>query len=411
MTFLLSLVQFMQPGILLPALAVVRPTIAVIALAIVVGLVTRPVGEQLAALRQPVVIYTALFVLVQVVSMYRSGLSIMMHVFENWLPQLAFVALGVFLASYRDQLYRFVWGMILGCQFITFYGIYALIADLERESESACAYGTYGNHNDYTYAIILILPFLYFLRRASTSFLLRALLAAFMGGGVLGIFLSLSRGGMIGLVFEVILLALMTGSNLKKVLSLIVLVGLGLVAIQTQYARRAAVSANYTAEDAETSRYELWRAGKNAVIAHPILGIGSNQFREYSHEYGEISHDNRNKNTHNTFLEVLVNNGLVGFAVFLLFLRSVVRELRGRAPLVDGGRFEAIRLAALVSLWSLLFRGLTNAKPHEFGFYALAMIAGTIAALRPQAEEEAEDEDEQGEWEDDETSPTPLHAF
>jgi O-antigen ligase len=410
MLFLLSLVQFLQPGILLPALAVVRPTLAVIALGVVGGVLTRPVAEQLAALRQPVVAYTALFVLVQVASVYRSGLGFMLHVFEAWLPQLAFVALGVFLASYREHLYRFVWGMILGCQFIAFYGIYAFLADLERESESACAYGTYANHNDYTYAIILSLPFLYFLRRASESFLVRTVLAVFMAGGVAGIFLSLSRGGMIGLVFEVILLALMTGSNLKKVLSLIVLAGVGLVAIQTQYARRAAVSANYTAQDAESSRFELWKAGKNAFLAHPVLGIGSNQFREYSHEYGEISGDNRNKNTHNTFLEVLVNNGLVGFAVFLLLIRAIARELKGAAPLVDEGRFEAVRLAALVSLWSLLFRGLTNAKPHEFGFYALAMIAGTVATLRPQAEVDAEEE-EQGDWEEGEEVPAPLHAF
>jgi O-antigen ligase len=347
---------------------------------------------------------------VQVVSVYRSGLGFMLRIFEAWLPQLAFVALGVFLASQRQHLYRFVWGMILGCQFIIFWGIYASLADLDRECESACAYGTYANHNDYTYAIILILPFLYFLRRASTSFLLRALLAAFMAGGVVGVVLSLSRGGMIGLVFEALLLALMTGSNLKKGLSLIVLVGVGLVAIQTQYARRAAVSQNYTAEDAEASRFELWKAGQNAFLTHPVIGIGSNQFREYSHEYGEISGDNRNKNTHNTFLEVLVNNGLVGFAVFLLLLRSMVRELRGTAPQVDGGRFEAVRLAALVSIWSMLFRGFTNAKPHEFGLYALAMVAGTIAALRPQAEEEAEEE--QREWEEDEqASPAPLPAF
>jgi O-antigen ligase len=409
MLFLLSLVQFLQPGIVLPALAVLRPTIAVILLGVVGGVLTRPVAEQLAALRQPVVVYTALFVLVQVASVYRSGLGFMLYILQAWLPQLAFVALGVFLASYREQLYRFVWGMILGCQFITFYGIYAFLGDLERESESACAYGTYANHNDYTYAIILSLPFLYFLRRASESFLLRTVLAVFMAGGVVGIFLSLSRGGMIGLVFEVILLALMTGSNLKKVLSLVVLAGVGLVAIQTQYARRAAISANYTAEDAETSRFELWKAGQNAFLAHPILGIGSNQFREYSHEYGEISGDNRNKNTHNTFLEVLVNNGLVGFAVFLLLIRSIVRELKGAAPRVDEGRFEAVRLAALVSVWSLLFRGLTNAKPHEFGFYALAMIAGTVAALRPQAEEDAEEE-EQAEWEGEE-APAPLPAF
>ena len=100
---------------------------------------------------------------------------------------------------------------------------------------------------------------------------------------------------------------------------------------------------------------------------------------------------------------------LIGFAVFLLLLRSMMRGLKGAAPPVDGGRFEAIRLAALVSLWSLLFRGLTNAKPHEFGFYALAMIAGTVAALRPQAQEDAEEE--QRDWEEGEEVAAPLHAF
>lgn len=393
MGFLLNFLQLVQPGILLPSLAVLRPSILVLVVCVLGGLVTRPLGAQFRSLAQPVVRYAFYFVLVQGISVYNMGLTSVVGALLAWLNDLAFVVLGVFLCATVKQLYRFVWGMILGFQFLVFYGIATVYYDLPVDLKGlASAYGLYANHNDYTYAIIFVVPFVYFWLRASRGVILRGILLGFLGASVVGVMLSLSRGGMLGLVFEALLLALASGLSLKRGLYLAVLGFVGLMAIETVWQRRAAVSRDYTTEDAETSRYELWKAARNAFMAHPILGIGTNRFQESGKDYGELSHDNLHKNTHNTFIEVLANNGLVGFAVFLLFLRSIGRELHIKTYVFEDPRVDAMRLAGLVALYAFLFRGLTNAKPHEAGLYILAGFAGAYSWLRRQAEEEAADE-------------------
>jgi O-antigen ligase len=391
MGFLLNLLQFVQPGMLMPSLAPLRPSILVITVCVLGGLVSRPLGTQLRALVQPVVGWATLFVLIQVISVYDHGLTAMLGMFLAWLDLLAFVLLGVFLCATVKQMYRFIWGLILGLQFIVFYGVCAVYYDLPVDLKGmASAYGTYANHNDYTYAIIFVVPFTYFWWRSSRSLFLRPILLCFLVASVAGVALSLSRGGMLGLVFEGLLIGLVSGLSPRRVMVLVVVGLIGLWGIQVQWQRRAAASSDYTAEDAETSRFELWRAAKNAFVAHPILGIGSNRFQEYARDYGEISHDNLGKNTHNTFIEVLANNGLVGFVVFLFFLRSIAREFRVKTDVFEDPRVDAMRLAGIVALYSFLFRGLTNAKPHEAGLYALAGIAGAYSYLRRQAEYEAE---------------------
>jgi O-antigen ligase len=198
------------------------------------------------------------------------------------------------------------------------------------------------------------------------------------------------------------LLAVYTDVGVRKVLYLVLVGYLGVQAVDAQWQRRAAASKNYTIVEAESSRVELWKAAQNAFLAHPLLGVGCNRFREVSEQYGEISHDNRGKNTHNTFLEVLANSGALGMTTYVLLILALVRALRvGQRDLLDP-RLDALRRASLVCLYSFLFRGLTNAKPHEFGFFAVVGIAGAYLVLRQRAEDEAEEEEDDVEDESEE---------
>src|SRR5262249_25463128 len=142
----------------------------------------------------------------------------------------------------------------------------------------------------------------------------------------------------------------MSGRTRAVLIPIVMIAGAG--AISWQYAARAANQGNdYTAEDAESSRYELWNAGENMILHHPLLGVGSQSFGEHAPEYAEISHDNRGKNAHNTFIEVTATTGLLGLGTFLMMLRSAIRELR----LPSGGSEweDRVRQATLIALVSL----------------------------------------------------------
>jgi O-antigen ligase len=66
-------------------------------------------------------------------------------------------------------------------------------------------------------------------------------------------------------------------------------------------------------------RMEQWEQGLRAFTDHPVLGVGTNMYR---------SVNSLDKVAHNSYLSVLVELGLVGFALFLTLLWLVVSSIR-----------------------------------------------------------------------------------
>jgi len=66
-------------------------------------------------------------------------------------------------------------------------------------------------------------------------------------------------------------------------------------------------------------RTELWREGFNAFLEHPVLGVGTDMYRSVS----ALS-----KVAHNSYLSVLVEEGLIGLVLFVAILGIVVWQVR-----------------------------------------------------------------------------------
>src|SRR5207244_10292748 len=97
---------------------------------------------------------------------------------------------------------------------------------------------------------------------------------------------------------------------------------------------------------------------------------------EFSQDYGEISHDNRGKVAHNTYMEVAADTGILGFGSFMLMLHGMFRTVREVRPgdARDEGLIE-IRLATFISLCAIMFRSLLDAKAYDWSYYVLAVLA------------------------------------
>jgi len=210
---------------------------------------------------------------------------------------------------------------------------------------------------------------------------------------MVGVVLSLSRGGILALVLEGALILGLTTTGKRRVLAIVVLALIGSVAVIHQFtAREENQRGLYTEADAANSRYELWRAARSMIVARPILGIGSRRFKEFSQDYGEISHDNRGKVAHNTYMEVAADTGILGFGSFMLMLRGIFRSVRGvRLGDARGDGLVEIRLATFISLCAIMFRSLLDAKAYDWSYYVLAVlaIATSILASRAAAHGEA----------------------
>ena len=80
----------------------------------------------------------------------------------------------------------------------------------------AGAYGMYENHNDYTFIIHQILPFIYLYSRHETSAWKRMFLYLSLAICVVGILLSLSRGGILALLLEGLLIIIFAMTSPRR---------------------------------------------------------------------------------------------------------------------------------------------------------------------------------------------------
>ncbi len=281
MSFWFPFLNFLQPGVLIPDLVDYRPMLVVSLLALVVGYSRHSAFPRRAAFASPIFWGLSVFVVVQALSVHFAGMGIMFNEFVFWCMYWLFVVVSVLLISSPQDLKRYIVGMICGGMFIVVIGIISvpLKWGLAADTGRAGAYGMYQNHNDYTFIIIQILPFIYMLSRTETGWR-RKLLQVCLLTCIIGNFMSLSRGGVLALVLEFLLIVLMGMEGKRRFILLPVVALVGLAAIGYQWAKRAEnQQTGYTAETAEESREELWRAARIMVQAKPLLGVGEPALR------------------------------------------------------------------------------------------------------------------------------------
>jgi O-antigen ligase len=64
------------------------------------------------------------------------------------------------------------------------------------------------------------------------------------------------------------------------------------------------------------NRTNNWREGLASFEQHPLLGVGGNMYRSVN----SLQKDNLGKVSHNSYLSVLVELGLIGFIIFMIIL-------------------------------------------------------------------------------------------
>ena len=381
--FLYGFAIFFQPGIFFPALEPFKPIFSLTLLCIVAAMGFKPGYPRANAFQQTAFVLLCCFLMIQVISVYPMGLSYMTTEFLYWYQYAAVMVAAILVMSNLENICKFVWGVVMGGSFIVGFGIYAVIMELPNaHGGKAGAYGMYENHNDYTFMILLILPFIYALWRYGRGMLRHVLLITLLIMCIVGVLLSLSRGGMLVLVVQAGLIIMLTVPKQKRIPLIIALAVVGAVGISYQWAKRSEVQTIYTLQDSKASRLELWTAGLNMFKANPFLGTGARRFALDANDYGTISSDNFGKNAHNTYIQILATSGALGFFAFIGFLYYHIRGLGWTSLAVIHHRADALRVATLISLISIGLRALLDAKSHDWSFYILCAIGVALLALR-----------------------------
>jgi O-antigen ligase len=184
--------------------------------------------------------------------------------------------------------------------------------------------------NDLAMTLALALPIAWYLGMSMRRPILRWVFRAYLPIGLFAIGLTGSRGGMIATVVALLIVPLaMTRLSPGRLATAIFLLGLsgGLAVayLPETVIQRLSTTRSEVEGGRIGGRLKLWRAGLGAVAEAPIVGFGPGGFiRAITPRLGSAS-----QVAHNSFISVLVEEGIVGFllfiGMFLLVLRAVLR--------------------------------------------------------------------------------------
>ncbi len=147
---------------------------------------------------------------------------------------------------------------------------------------------------------------------------------------------------------------------------------------------RLSTTPNEFAQGTLTGRTVIWKAGWELFRSHPFVGIGANAFRVLVSRV--LAEPIRTGNdmlppappAHNTFLSVLVEQGVIGFSLFCALLVVLALSVRTLAP------FPQKLWIVCLGVWVVGVSSLTweMRKPTWFFFGLLMAQCGSMAQRR-----------------------------
>lgn len=196
--------------------------------------------------------------------------------------------------------------------------------------------GMFSNPNDLAISFDLLLPLtvvMMFIHKGLMRWVLLFCAIAL----VVGIVVTFSRGGFLGLAAAggLMMWKLGKGNRIMTVVSAMVLLGVFVVSMPGSYGDRllSISSENMDKTGSSWERKELLKRAFEVAVHHPIVGVGMNNFHIFSI---------KEKVAHNSYLEIWAELGLIGLIAYLVLMFSPMRSLsriesesdkeRARAP-------------------------------------------------------------------------------
>jgi O-antigen ligase len=179
----------------------------------------------------------------------------------------------------------------------------------------------------------------------------RAALVAAIPLLVAGLVASQSRGASVAALLTV-LVAFVVFRHRRIHVAAFTLLGVG-AAIMLFMTTPGAWERVTTFDAGGSGRSTLWTGGWRVANDYPVAGVGLNNFRnvapEYAREPGALEDVHilaeQPRYVHNTYLQLVAENGVIGLLLFLGFALGCLR-----AALLAARRFEATRRASLEML-------------------------------------------------------------
>jgi O-antigen ligase len=182
---------------------------------------------------------------------------------------------------------------------------------------------------------------------------------------VVGLLATRSRGALLGLVVWAVVVPLMSRHRLLALVAVGLVAALGLMWVGLDFQMQAFHGRGYV----DSARFLIWRNSLGLVPLHPLFGSGFNAFGSALPPRQTVFRTEWIGTTHNEYLQVLVDLGIVGFLLFGRLLVVLVRQIALTA------KQSAFHAGLFGSLIAVLAHNLVDCN------WQIAANAATFAAL------------------------------
>lgn len=262
-----------------------------------------------------------------------------------------------------DHVIRVLGAFVIGATAAAAYGFVAGDG-ISPYGEAARISGADQNANELASTLVAALVLAMGLALVTKSPVMRL---AYLGAGglcMLGVFLTVSRSGLIALGVAALAAIVFSGRWRPKAAALAILVAVGTLFYFAAVAPPEARERVTTAEGG-TGREDLWTVAWRMVEAEPLHGVGAGNFQTASIHYllapGALRRDDfivdTPKVAHNVFLGTLAELGVVGLGLFLALIAVLLAlSLKAIRVFSDVGnvRMEIVARAHLVALFGFM---------------------------------------------------------
>lgn len=287
-------------------------------------------------------------------------------------------------ASDKNYMYKLIDTIIAAAFFVSLYGIYQYLfvsadttwQDVEMfESMKGRIYSTFGNPNVFGEYLLMTIPITYARLIMKNPKGRSAAYICSLALQLVCMVLTYSRGCWIGLVAAMGIMLMMTG---RKLTSLCVIALFFVPFILPQSIIERVMSIGNTADSSTSYRVFIWEGTMRMLrdFWHTGIGIGTDAFNSvypaYSLNAVSAPH------SHNLYLHIVVEMGIVGVLVFIWVIRNFFKSLANASKKLP--ELKPLCCAIGLGILGYLIQGMFDNVWYNYRIYFMFFIMMALAA-------------------------------
>lgn len=159
---------------------------------------------------------------------------------------------------------------------------------------------------------------------------------------------TFSREAYLAVLFSILVLGVVKDRKLLLILGIFLLTWQTVVPVAVKQRVTMTQDANGELDSSTQQRVELWKEAWTSFVHSPILGEGFATYRYSQHAVANL------KDTHNWFVKVIVETGIVGLCLYLILLAQMLTLSIGLFRHGGDPLYRGLGLGILLTMCSLL---------------------------------------------------------